>query len=112
MNVRSAGLLLAVWIGLLAASPAPQQTQPGQRPASDNPDDPDNRFPRGRKQVEEILKADHVKNVADATDLARLANELKDEMDKTDAQVLSAAALKKAEEIEKLARRIKSRLRH
>jgi hypothetical protein len=42
--------------------------------------------------------------------LYQLATELKDEVDKTDsAKVLSVAMLKKAEEIEKLAKDIKSR---
>jgi Skp family chaperone for outer membrane proteins len=42
--------------------------------------------------------------------LFQLATELKDEVDKTDsAKVLSLAMLKKAEEIEKLAKDIKSR---
>jgi GTP-binding protein EngB required for normal cell division len=106
MIARRAGLALIV----IGAVLLPAEQLPRRR---DSPDEVDeSHYPRGRKQVEEMLKADHLKNVTDAADLARMANELKEELDNTDAHVLSASALKKAEEIEKLARRIKGRLRH
>ena len=77
------------------------------------PGDPDEpaRLPNGKLQQEEMLKADHEKDVADARDLARLAAELKDEIEKGDAHVLSIATLKKTEEIEKLAKRIRGRIK-
>ena len=82
-----------------------------QRPK--RPGDPDEplRLPNGKLQQDELLKADHEKDVADARELARLANELKDEMEKGDAHVVSFASIKKTEEIEKLAKRIRSRIR-
>ena len=77
------------------------------------PGDPDEplRLPNGKLQQEEMLKADHEKDVTDARDLARLAAELKDEIEKGDAHVLSLATLKKTEEIEKLAKKIRGRIR-
>lgn len=82
-----------------------------QRPA--RPGDPDEpvRLPNGKLQRDELLKADHEKGVEDARELARLAGELKDEMEKGDARVLSIGILKKTEEIEKLAKRIRGRLK-
>ena len=55
-----------------------------QRPRK--PGDPDEpvRLPNGKLQQDELLKADHEKDVADARELARLAAELKDEMEKGD----------------------------
>ncbi len=69
------------------------------------------RLPNGKLQADEILKADHEKDVADARDLARMAAELRDEIEKGDAHVLSVATLKKTEEIEKLAKKIRARIR-
>jgi len=65
-------------------------------------------FPPGsRKAALEENEKDIKKKVEK---LFQLATELKDEVDKTDsAKVLSVAMLKKAEEIEKLAKDIKSR---
>ena len=82
-----------------------------QRPKK--PGDPDEpvRLPNGKLQQDEMLKADHEKNVTDTRDLARLAAELRDEIEKGDAHVLSVAALKKTEEIEKLAKRIRGRIK-
>lgn len=69
------------------------------------------RLPDGRSQNDEILKADHKRNLEDAGDLLRLAEELKIELEKNDRYVLSMGMLKKTEEIEKLSKRIRSRLK-
>jgi len=82
-----------------------------QRPRKPGEPEEPARLPNGKLQQDEMLKADHEKDVADARDLARLAVELKDEMEKGDAHVLSIAALKKTEEIEKLAKRIRGRIK-
>jgi hypothetical protein len=68
-------------------------------------------LPDGRNQTEEILKADHKKTLEDAAELVRLAGDLKGEVEKNDRHVVSVSSIKKTEEIEKLARRIRSRLR-
>jgi hypothetical protein len=69
------------------------------------------RLPNGKMQRDEILKAEYEQNVKDAAKLADLAQELKDELEKNDRFVLSLTTLKKTDEIEKLARKIRSRLR-
>jgi hypothetical protein len=69
-------------------------------------------LPNGKSQQDEILKADHEKDLKDAAQLIELAGQLKEELEKNDRHVLSLSSLKKTEEIEKLAKRIHSRLVH
>ena len=76
-----------------------------------NSADRDVRLPSGKSQREEILKADHEKDLKDAAALVELAEQLKQELEKNDRHVLSVASIRKAEEIEKLAKRIRARLR-
>jgi hypothetical protein len=71
----------------------------------------DARLPNGKSQQDEILKLDHEKDIADARELARLATELREEVEKGDAFVMSVATLKKTDEIEKITKRIRSRIR-
>jgi|SRR5580658_490643 hypothetical protein len=75
-------------------------------------DDEDSQLPNGKSQQDEILKADHEKDLKDAAQLIELAAQLKEELEKNDRHVLSISSLKKTEEIEKLAKRIHSRLVH
>ena len=69
-------------------------------------------IPNGKSQQDEMLKADHQKDLKDAAQLIELAEQLKQELEKNDRHVLSISSLKKTEEIEKLAKRIHSRLVH
>ena len=87
-----------------------------QPPHLPRPQDPlqqdDTKMPNGKSQREEILKADYQKSLQDARELSRLADELKLELEKSDRNVLSIPLLKKTEEIEKLAKRLRDRLKH
>ena len=69
-------------------------------------------LPNGKSQKDEILKAEFQQNLKDAAELADLAEQLKIELEKNDRYILSMATLKKTDDIEKLARRIRTRLRH
>jgi hypothetical protein len=69
-------------------------------------------LPNGKSQKDEILKAEHQQNLKDAADLAELAEQLKIDLEKDDRYILSMATLKKTDDIEKLAKRIRTRLRH
>ena len=75
-------------------------------------DETDVRLPNGKVQRDEILKAEHEQNLKDAAQLADLAEQLKQELEKNDRYVLSISTLKKTDEIEKLVKKIRSRLRH
>jgi hypothetical protein len=101
-------LRLAAMLGLLVLIPL----SASQRfPPAPPPDDHDTHLPNGKTQQEEILKADHERDLKDAAQLIELAEGLKEELEKNDRHVLSLTSLKKTEEIEKLAKRIRSRLR-
>ena len=69
-------------------------------------------LPNGKSQKDEILKAEHQQNLKDAAELAELAEQLKIDLEKNDRYILSMATLKKTDDIEKLAKRIRARLRH
>lgn len=73
------------------------------------PEEP--RLPSGTLQREAILKAEYERTLEDAARLVDLAQELKAELEKNTRHVLSVSSLRKTEEIEKLAKRIRSRLR-
>ena len=74
-------------------------------------DHPGVRLPNGKSQNEEILKEDYKKNLDDVAALAKLAEELKAEIEKNDRHIVSVASLKKTEDIEKLAKNIRARLK-
>jgi predicted RND superfamily exporter protein len=69
------------------------------------------RLPDGRSQAEAIVKEDHERSLKDAAELVKLAEELKEELEKNDRHVISVGSIKKTEEIEKLAKRIRSRMK-
>jgi hypothetical protein len=89
-----------------AASQNPPKRPTGNEPASNDEDGA--KPPLASPKV--ILEANNKDIKKNVERLFQLASELKDEVDKTDsAQVMSLAMIKKAEEIEKLAKEIKSR---
>ncbi len=96
---------LLVLLSILALAQTPHV------PSAEPDDPPDTRLPSGRSQKSEILKADHAKNIEEARELNRMTEELKNELEKNTEYVFSIATLKKVEEIEKTARRIRSRLK-
>ena len=71
----------------------------------------DPKLPNGKSQREEILRHEHQKSLEDSGELLKLAEDLKMELEKNDRHVLSVSSLKKTEQIEKLAKRIRSRLK-
>jgi hypothetical protein len=105
-------LILAAALALEAQqAQQPQQPQPPRVPALADGAPEDVRLPSGKMQREEILKSDYQKSLEDARALAKLADELKADMEKNDYNVLSLATLKRVDEIDKLAKRIHDRLK-
>jgi len=102
---RRCALVLVVVAGGLAQAPEPQPAPLGD-PQSDI------RLPNGKSQRDEILKAEHAQNMKDAAQLVEMAQQLQRDLEKNDRYVLSLVDLKKAEDIEKLARKIRARLQH
>jgi hypothetical protein len=91
----------------LRAQADSQQSMPRTKPDSKSGDE-DSPFPVGSRKA---ALEENEKNIKTKVEkLFQLASELKEEVEKTDsAKVLSLAMLKKAEEIEKLAKDIKTR---
>jgi len=69
------------------------------------------RLPSGRLQADVILDAQHEKTVEVVTELAKLADELKQQLEEADPNVFSIEALRKAERIERLAKDVQQRLK-
>ncbi len=88
--------------------------EPGQLPTQAPPaaDRADVRLPSGKMQRDEILKAEHEQNLKDAAKLAELADDLKQTLENEDRYFFSLTTVKKTEDIEKLAKKIRTRLRH
>ena len=102
--------IFAVLLLLAVSAPA------AQFPADDNSPPPPGkdvplRLPNGKLQRDAIAKEDFQKNLEDSRDLAKLAEGLKSELEKSDANIVSLSAIKKTEEIEKLAKRIRGRMK-
>lgn len=102
MNFRPvAPFLLAVLLTL----PCFAQLHPNQR------DTDEDKLPSGKSQREEILKSEYNKSLKDVAELAKLAEDLKSELEKNDSHVLSVSALKQLDSIEKLTKKIRSRMK-
>jgi hypothetical protein len=85
---------------------------PEDFPPVRTPHDPlERRLPNGKSQRDEIAKADHKKSLEDAAQLAMLSQQLKDELENGDPFVVSVKTIKKLDDIEKLAKDIRNRLK-
>ena len=98
----------------LLASPlttnAQEQEDPRFPRTPRNPDE-DARLPNGKSQKNAMAKQNHEEALKDAKDLVTVAQQLQDEIKKAGSYVVPVESLKKTEEIEKLARRIRGRLK-
>jgi hypothetical protein len=74
-------------------------------------DEPDVKLPNGKSQKDEIIRVDYERNLRDAGDLVRLAGEIKDDLEKGDRYLVSLKTLKKLDDVEKLTKDIRQRLR-
>jgi hypothetical protein len=99
-------LCVSIALALALGATTPAQVVP-QTPGRDE----EVRLPSGSLQKDEILKEDFKKTLDDAAKLLQLAEDLKIELEKNERHVLSISSLKKTEEIEKIAKRIRGRLR-
>jgi len=106
----------AVALVLLAAAGVhglPQQGgSRGGRHGAGGDEEEDVLLPSGKLQRDEILKSEREQNIKDAAELVDLTTQLKLDLEKNDRFVLSLATIKKTDDIEKLVRRIRTRLRH
>ena len=90
----------------LSAFAGAQQQQPIQ------PDDESDRpIPATSKQIEDMLKADHEKNLKDLEKMAKLVEEVQTDTRKNARDVISMKSIRSLEQIEKLSRTIRGRMK-
>jgi hypothetical protein len=77
------------------------------------PPDPneDRKLPNGKSQKDAIAKQSHEEALKDAENLVAVAQELKEELQKAGDYTMPVSSVRKTEEIEKLARRIRGHLK-
>jgi hypothetical protein len=97
-------LLFALALALTAQQGPPDRPLPPETPE-------EVRLPNGKLQREEILKADYQKTLEDARALSKLAGQLQADLEKSDYNVLAVGTLKKTDDIGRLAKRIRDRLK-
>jgi hypothetical protein len=85
-----------------------QQAESQPRSAQSNEE---SSLPLSQKQKNDLLKSNFEKMKHDASELADLAKALKEELNKSNENILSLDIVDKADKIEKLARRIKGTAR-
>jgi len=96
--MRYLGLFLLTVCILLAQNPSTKEES-------------DVKLPNGKSQKEEIIRVDYERNLRDAGELARLSEEIKDDLEKGDRYLVSLKTLKKLDDVEKLSKDIRQRLR-
>ena len=106
-------VILLLFFLAFETSPAQQQlplppiTAPGQQPDNDSNLPPDMR----KRMEKDANKQRHTELKRDTDKLLKLSTELKEYVDKSNENVLSLDVIKKAEEIEKLAHSVKTKMR-
>jgi hypothetical protein len=73
--------------------------------------DEDTRLPNGKSQHDEIARQQHADALKDVDALVAAAEDLRDQLKHAGDFVVPVASLRKTEEIEKLARKIRGRLK-
>lgn len=94
---------------LSRAGLAQTETVPSEPPPTVAPHDV--KLPNGRSRSEAILKEDYAHSLSDAAALTALAQSVQADLEKEGRDVLSLQTLKKLDEIDKLTKRIRSRMR-
>jgi hypothetical protein len=109
--------LLAVTVAVMlgqdgALLVAQSGTNPLDLPPVAPPGQPrDLKLPNGKSQSDAIVKADYKKNLQDAAMLVDLSQEIRDELQQSDAYIVPLKTVKKLEDLEKLSRNIRGRLK-
>ncbi len=108
---RVALLNLLASAAVLAQVQDPQQQNNNPRVPFPTDTDSDVKLPNGKSQKDAIAKEQHEQALRDANDLIAVAEQLRDELKKSGDYVVSLSSVKKTEEIERLAKKIRGRLK-
>lgn len=106
---HSSGVALALALLLAFGTLLASGQDPLDFPTPPKEEEP-KRLPNGQLQSEAILKDEHKKNLQDLEKMNQLVSDVKTEVEKNDGHVLSLGSVKKLEEVEKLAKRIRGRM--
>jgi hypothetical protein len=110
-RTRRAALLAVLAVPLASSRNSEQEPDNDRRlPIPPNPNT-DTRLPNGKSQKDAIAKQSHEQALKEADELVSLAQKLKDELKSAGEYVVPVASVQKTEQIEKLAKRIRSRLK-
>jgi hypothetical protein len=98
----------------LLASPLTAAAQEQEERRLPIPPDPkeDQKLPNGKSRNDAIARKQHEEALKDADDLVAAARDLKEALERAGSYVVDVSTVKKTEEIEKLARRIRGRLKN
>jgi hypothetical protein len=80
-------------------------------PIATRPEPRDLKLPNGKLQRDEIAKADYKKNLEDAAQLLQLSQDVKEALENGDRYLVSVQTIKKLDDIDKLSRSIRGRLK-
>lgn len=113
-GVVASALLLAIWPSFASARQAQQQGPPSSRsPVPGFPVDEAERVPGSNAMKLEHMREDERRKrlLADTAKLLQLSTELREQVNKSAKDELSLDVVRKAAEIEKLARDVKERMK-
>ncbi len=100
-------------LGAVLVPIAFQQQEPpdARRPFPDHDPNEDTKLPNGKSQKDAISKQAHEEALKEVDSLIQLAEDLRDELKRSSEFVVSVSSVHKTEEIEKLARHIRGKLK-
>jgi hypothetical protein len=112
MALHRRAALAALFTTTVLSAAQDTQEPPEPFPPSPKPpgQDDEKRMPDGKSQNNAIAKQEHEAALKDADQLIALAKQLKDQLVKAGNYVVPVGCVKKTEDIEKLARKIRGRL--
>jgi hypothetical protein len=103
--------LLARTQGDFQDTPIPGEPPNSRRKVPIPDEERDRKLPNGKSQNDAIAQEEHKRSLQEAQQLVTLAQEIKSELEKAGSYVVPLSTVKKTEEIEKLAKHIRSRLK-
>lgn len=104
------GLSVAPLHAQVPGLPRRRDVNPESQDQDQDNDKDEPRLPNGKSQKDAIAQSEHEKALKDSEALVSIANQLKDDIQKAGNFVVPVSALKKTQEIEKLARSVRSHL--
>ncbi len=88
-----------------------QQSPTNERPPIPADPDEDLKLPNGKSQKDAVAKQAHEDALKEVESLIHLAEDLRDELKRSSQYVVAVSSVRKTEEIEKLARHIRGKLK-